>query len=296
MQSKIVLRITVALTVLAVAGLLLGVQSPRAVQNEEPERMIITGIPPFGPTHWQDENGNDVPAGCGPEAARMLLAYYDRRYGYEQLVRSQPGKAIAELHDRMNTTTVVWQGQRQGFTDPLMFQNGLKSYIKARYSGGASLGGELGTLDQVFEKSVELIQSNKPHIILFDWEGETWIFPNHYSVVVGYSQEAGRKQLIINPGWGYDFQILDMTDTAVAPASIVWIEKMNDPPDGQGGCAIGPGSAQGMWVTDSSGKTQLKPELHKHFDPNNTVSWSMSDRTEFFFPQTNSKIGACAWY
>jgi hypothetical protein len=87
-----------------------------------------------------------------------------------------------------------------------------------------------------------------------------------------------------------------MTDSAVAPASIVWIEKMNDPPDGQGGCAIGPGSAQGMWVTDANGKYQLKPVLHRHFDPNNTVSWSASDKTEFLLPQTNSKIGACSWF
>jgi len=295
-QHNCFLRLIVGIVIVAVCGSLLGVQTPRVLQNEEPERMIIAGVPPFGPTQWTDDNGNTVPAGCGPEAARMLLAYYDRRYGYEQLVRAQSGKAIAELHDRMNTATVMWQGQPQGFTDPTMFKNGLKSYIENRYSSGLSLGTKAGTLSQVFEKSVELIQNNKPHIILFDWEGETWIFPNHYSVVVGYSKEAGRKQLIINPGWGYDFQILDMTDSAVAPASIVWIEKMNDPPDGQGGCAIGPGSAQGMWVTDANGKVQLKPELHKHFDPNNTVGWSAADKTEFFLPQTNSKIGACSWF
>jgi len=270
-------------------------QAPRAVQPADAERMIIAGVPPFGPTQWTDDKGNAVPAGCGPEAARMLLSYYDRRYGYAQLVRDAPGQAIVELRERMNTITVMWQGIPQGFTDPGLFTAGLKSYVKARYPGGLTLGSKTGTLAQVFDQSVELIRSFKPHIILFDWEGETWIFPNHYSVVVGFSVETGRKQLIINPGWGYDFQLLDMTDTAVAPASLVWIEEMADPPDGAGGVALGPGSAQGMWVQDATGKLQLEPVLHKHFNPNETVSWSMSDRVQFFFPETPSKIGVAFW-
>ncbi len=283
------------LGLLVLASGALAAQTPRGVHQGDAERMIITGVPPFDPTQWTDDKGNVVPAGCGPEAARMLLAYYDRRYGYEKLVRNDPGRAIVELHERMNTITVMWQGTAQGFTDPATFTAGLKSYVKARYPGGLTLGSKTGTLDQVFEKSVELIRSFKPHIILFDWKGETWIFPNHYAVVVGYSVEAGRKQLILNTGWGYDFQILDMTDTAVAPASIVWIEAMNDPPDGEGGCAIGPASAQGMWVQDDAGKYQLEPVLHKHFDPYQTVAWSMSDKMQFF-PETNSKIGVCSWY
>jgi hypothetical protein len=268
----------------------------RDVNLGNPERKIITGVPPFGTTQWTDDDGKVVPAGCGPEAARMLLAYYDRRYGYKQLVRGNPGKAIVELHERMNTTTVKWHGDWMGFTDPLQFKSGLKSYIEERYPGGVDIDTKTGTLSKVFEKSVELIDDNKPHIILFDWEAETWIFPNHYAVVVGYSREQGRQQLIINTGWGYDFQILDMTDTGVAPATLYWIEKINDQPDGDQGCAIGPGSAQGMWVTDQNGKYQLAPILHKHFDPNNTVSWAASDRTEFFIPNSSSKIGACYWY
>lgn len=289
------IRGLLVLVLVCLVGSSLVAQAPRTVRQEDAERMIITGVPPFGPTQWTSGSGSVVPAGCGPEAARMLLAYYDRRYGYAQLVRDAPGQAIVELRDRMNTITVMWQGVPQGFTDPGMFTAGLASYVKARYPGGLSLGSKTGTLAQVFEKSVELIRSFKPHIILFDWEGETWIFPNHYSVVVGFSLESGRKQLIINTGWGYDFQLLDMTDTAVAPASIVWIDEMADPPDGQGGVALGPGSAQGMWVQDQDGKLQLEPVLHKHFDPNQTVSWSMSDRMQFFFPEIQSKIGAASW-
>jgi hypothetical protein len=296
MSRKQIAGITILLIALVSIGLVPGAQTSQKAHNEEPVRMIITGVPPFGPTEWTDDEGNTVPAGCGPEAARMLLAYYDSRYGYKQLVRGHPGKAIEELHDRMHTTTVVWQGDKQGFTDPTFFKSGLKSYIEARYPSGVTIKTKTGSLNSVFEKSVELIKANKPHIILFDWEGKTLIFPNHYSVVVGYSMEADRKELIINTGWGYDFQILDMTDSAVAPARLYWIEEIKDPPDGQAGCAIGPSSAQGMWVKDANGKYQLAPILHKHFDPDNTVSWSMSDRTNFFLPNSGSKIGACYWY
>ncbi|MGC9530625.1 MAG: C39 family peptidase [Candidatus Bipolaricaulaceae bacterium] len=286
----------VLVVALAAGGLLAGSQGLRSGRDGQPERLIITGVPPFDQPEWTDQAGKVVPAGCGPEAARMLLAYYDRRFGYRQLVREHPGQAIVELHDRMNTTTVMWQGQPQGFTDPGMFRAGLKAYVKARYVGGVELGTQGGSLSQVFAKSVQLLQANKPHIILFDWEGATWIFPNHYAVVVGYSQEAGRQQLIINPGWGYDFQILDMTDGEVAPASLVWIEAFADAPDGDPGVAIGPASAGGMWITDANGKLQLAPQLHKHFDLSTVLSWAMSDRTQFFLPESNAKIGVCTWY
>jgi hypothetical protein len=291
-QALVVLLVAVLAG--SLAGAVLG-QAPRAMHRDDAERMIITGVPPFGPTQWTNDSGKTVPAGCGPEAARMLLAYYDRRYGYTRLVRDAPGQAIRELRERMNTLTVMWQGRAQGFTDPGLFIAGLKSYVEARYPGGLTLGSRIGTLAQVFEKSVELIRSFKPHVILFDWEGAAWIFPNHYAVVVGFSIENGRSELIINTGWGYDFQILDMTDTKAAPSSIVWIEEIADPPDGQAGVALGPGSAQGMWTVDQNGRPRLEPVLHRHFDPNETVSWSMSDRVQFFLSQTPSKIGVASW-
>jgi len=126
MKLSHALVVSLALVVLVV--LFAGISQAR---DMIPVRMIIAGVPPFGSTQWTDDKGNVVPAGCGPEAARMLLAYYDRRYGYEQLVRGQPGKAIVELHDRMHTITVTWDGKKQGFTDPTLFKSGLKSYMEA---------------------------------------------------------------------------------------------------------------------------------------------------------------------
>ncbi|MFH1609433.1 MAG: C39 family peptidase, partial [Candidatus Bipolaricaulota bacterium] len=210
MQVKGFLWFAIGLVALLAMGLLIPVRGSVPVQA--PERMILTGVPPLGPTRWRDETGVAVPAGCGPEAARMLLSYYDRRYGYGRLVREDPSGAIVELHRRMGTVTVGWEGERQGLTWPWAFTEGLRAYIEARYPGGASLETLDADLAQVFAKSVELIQRGVPHVILFDWTGAMWIFPNHYAVVVGYNQEGGRKELVINLGWGYDFQVLDMSD------------------------------------------------------------------------------------
>jgi len=258
--------------------------------------MILTGVPPFGPTSWSAEGAESTPAGCGPTAALMLLAYYDSRFGYARLVRSAPEQAIVELHDRMNTLTIAWGGARQGFTDPFSFFGGLEVYVNARYPRGVRLESKLGTLEDVFSTSVALIKASKPHIILFDWRGETLLFPNHYAVVVGFRAEAGRKDLIINPGWGYDFQILDMTDPAVAPAILFWIESWTVPPDGQPSGSIGPASVGSTWVLDKRGGWALQPVLRQHFAPSHVEVWRPSDSVDFLVADEAVRIAACAWY
>lgn len=244
------------------------------------ERVILTGVPPLGPTWWKDEAGANVPAGCGPEAGRLLLSYYDRRYGY-RFVRDDPAKAIKDLHARMGTVTVFWAGTRQGLTWPWAFAPGLRAYIEARCPRGASLRSLDADLRKVFETSVALIQRGEPHVILFDWGGEGGIFPNHYAVVVGYDTTEGRQLLVLNPGWGYDFQLLDMRDPMVAPATLFWIEEVRDPPDAEPGIAIGPASATGMWERDAEGLLQLRPVLRLHNDPRSTVRWAASSHVQF---------------
>jgi len=225
----------------------------------------------------------------------MLLSYYDKRFGYAQLVRPDPGKAIVELHDRMHTITFSWFGAKQGFTDPFSFQWGLEAYITARYPGGVTLESKLGRLGEVFEVSVALIRRGTPHIILFDWRGETPLFPNHYAVVVGFDRSDGRKELVVNPGWGYDFQIVDMTDVAVAPAILFWIEAWKDPPDGEPTCSLGPAGAAGMWNPDEDGGCELTPILRLHFDPGRCVAWPTSDAAEILVSCGSEAIAACYW-
>lgn len=248
-----------------------------------PQRMILTGAPPLGPTWLSTGDGARTPAGCGPEAARILLSYYDRRHGYP-LVREDPDAAIAELYRLMGTVTVFWNGVHQGLTWPWRFDAGLLAYIEARYPGGASVNTFDGTLMAVFERSVGLVRRGVPHVILFDWRGSGGVFPNHYAVVVGYDVTEARRLLVLNPGWGYDFQLLDMDDPAVAPVTLYWIEGFRESPDAQPGGALGPPSGAGMWETDEFGTLQLRPVLRLHNDPRSTVRWPASSHVEILVP------------
>lgn len=256
-----------------------------------PERMILTGTPPWGPS-WIAADGSPVPAGCGPEAARILLAYYDRRSGY-RFVADDPAGAIRELRRRMGTVTVVWGGVPQGLTWPWAFAPGLEGYIAARYPGGARIGTFSGSPAAAFERSVGLLRQGVPHVILFDWQGAGGVFPNHYAVVVGYDLAAGRNHLVLNPGWGYDFQILDLADPAVAPVTLFWIEEIRDPPDGRPGTGLAP-SAAGMWEVDPQGRVALRPVLRLHFDPGSTVRWPPSSRVEVLVPRADD-LAVAIW-
>ncbi|MGD9840516.1 MAG: hypothetical protein AB7U87_02260 [Candidatus Bipolaricaulis sp.] len=248
-----------------------------------PERMILTGTPPFGPTWLATGEGAPIPAGCGPEAARILLAYYDRRYGY-RFVGDDPGGAIGEIHGRMGTVTVLWGGVRQGLTWPWSFVPGLAAYVTARYPGGATIGTLDGDPGAAFARSVDLVRRGVPHVILFDWQGTGGIFPNHYAVVVGYDTSEGRRLLVLNPGWGYDFQLLNMSDPAVAPVTLFWIEEIRDPPAAEPGIPIGPPSGVGMWEVDAAGRLQFRPVLRLHHDPRSAVRWPASSQVEFLVP------------
>lgn len=248
-----------------------------------PERLILTGIPAWRATRIATLEGVPIPAGCGPEAARLLLQYYERRHGY-RLVRDDPYEALRELHERMGTITVTWHGMQQGLTWPWSFAPGLRAYIETRYSAGAKIATLTGDLRTVFERSLTLLQESVAHVILFDWRGTGGVFPNHYAVVVGYDRSDGRRHLVVNPGWGYDFQILDMSDPVVAPASLYWIEEIRDPPDAEPGIPVDPPSAAGMWEPSEAGSVQLRPVLRLHHDPWSTVRWPPSSQVQFLVP------------
>jgi len=263
----------------------------------ETTRKIITGVPPYRQNYIYNDEGKKVMAGCGPVAALMLLAYYDRRYGYKKLISSNyesdtgmPDELIVELRKKMKTVDV--QDKTQALTLPTGFRLGLKNYIKQSYEvetyTKASTG--LGTLKGVFEKSVDLINGNKIHVMLLDWDNGGVIFPNHYVVVVGYRKDADHMELIVNAGWGYDFYIVDMTDKKVNPARLYWIEIKSKPDGSADAHKIGP-AGKYNWEGEE-GKKQLVPKLFKHFS-SSTTEWGKSDALEFLVP--NSDLRVCKW-
>ncbi len=262
-----------------------------------PERYIITGVPPYEQTYYTNKKGKRVLTRCGPTAALMLLAYYDRRYGYRKLIlagyedEEVPSELIQTLRNRMKTVVV---SGGQGLTEPNLFKLGLKSYIKESYDVDIEEKNTLlgGTLDGVFEKSVELLQSNKPHFIVFDWDptrlGEVLEtvtpFANHYSVVIGYNTSNGKKNLIINPGWGADrdLQLIDMADKSIEPVRIIWLEMKSEPDGKQDGCSIAfyEQNPNVDFVKQSDGSFRMVPSIRKHL-ASERVEWRESDSTEF---------------
>ncbi len=266
---------------------------------QEASRMLLTGVPPYRQSYVKRDNGDEIFAGCGPVAALAVMAYYQRRYGYTQLIPPQaerepgmPRELIFDLRDKMQTVTVTG---KQGLTFPHAFMRGLKGYLKQFHhnvsvSTRSTIG--FGTSESVFRKSVSLIQQGKVHCLLFDWKGESGLFPNHYVVVVGYRQDSGHREMIINNGWGQEFQIVDLSDRSVLPLRIYWLDFKQPAPTQANGRQIGP-QGHYHWV-EVNGSPQLQPKLLKHFSGSETVEWPASAQVESLV--ADSDLKACRWF
>lgn len=246
---------------------------------------ILTGVAPFDQDRQVKDRGYHVAAGSAPTAALMLLAYYQARFGYRQLLGRQAledgepnDQAVLELRGEMHTLNDHLHGQEWGMTLPVFFQAGLQAYIAARYGKAevkeynASVFGR--GLGSVFEHSRGLIDEGRPHVLVLDWHGSAGIFPHHYMVVVGWRCDAGRRHLIANAGWGTgsQFVTIDMDDKRVRPATVYSIESIGKAP-GMGGAGerIGP-QPRYKWDT-AGGARRLMPTVRRHFS-DHAETWS----------------------
>jgi hypothetical protein len=272
-------------------------------------RLILTGVPPYDQNYVINDNSKTVMAGCGPVAALMLLAYYDRAFGYHRLIKSvpetktgMPEELILKLRAEMKTSNFELDKddvQTYGLTLPPAFRSGLRSYVKQYYDADvhtrASTG--LNSLEGVFEKSKELLDEGLPHVLLLDYDDDVMpgiggLFPDHYVVVVGYSINDGRQNLIVNNGLGANFQVVDMTDKAIKPARIYWLE-MKDPADGpKDGHQIGP-EEHYTWAT-VDGEKRLEPTILKEGSATESFSWRPADKSVVLTP--NSDVSVSRWY
>lgn len=311
---------TMILVVLAMlAMVLVKSQLNATLPEKEPMRYIITGVPAYEQEKITIK-GEKRYYGCGPCAALMLMAYYDRRFGFKDLIPASceseavPLDLIHELRDRMKATPVAGD---LTLTVPEFFKSGLKKYIKQFYDvdikSKSTLG--FGSLDKVFEQSVELIKSNKPHIICFDWKPKgtlgSNLFANHYSVVVGYNKKDKKKHLIINLGHGdsWNYQVIDLSDKKIKPVRIYWLEMKSSANGPRDAHPIGP-AVQSKWtdfVKQSDGRFKMVPTLGKYSDPSTNkdkrVSFEPCDRLVFPISEENKAknnplptISFCKWY
>ena len=280
-----------------------------------PTRMLITGVPRyrqdiitnaspdlFNPMY----SGVEVWAGCGPVAGLMLLSYYDRRYGYQQLVPSDQEKFEGMPEDLIRTLRFLMQTQvvphsLAGLTLPPNFRYGLEAYVNLFYSANVYTVGtsDIGvSLKDVFDESVRLIRANKPHVILFDANASWLPTPTHYGVVVGYSTEDSRTELICNLGWGADFHIVDCSDSGIRPVRLYWLAIESSPDGPQDGHSIGPKTDYDEWAT-VLGKRRLRPrEIYKHLSSTSCVGWSNATRTDMFVAGSGElpEISVNEWY
>lgn len=275
----------------------------------KPTRVIITGVPPYRQDYITNEKGKRVMSGCGPVAALMLMAWYDRALGYHRLIKpvpesktDQPEQLLLKLRERMGTSNFELDSddiQTYGLTATPAFRSGLASYVKQYYDGKvrtkASTG--LNTLAGVFEKSRELIDDTTPHVLLLDYSQSVMsgvvggLFPDHYVVVVGYTVHKGNQKLVVNNGMGQNFQIVDMTDKSIKPARIFWLD-MKDGPDGPAdGHQIGPEEHYRWTVVDR--KKVLEPTILKA-DGSETFEWRPADETDVLTDSSDCSV--CTWY
>lgn len=249
------------------------------------DRMIITGISPYAQARFVNEHGNNVWEGCGPVAGLMLMSYYDKRYGYKKLIPSgdeaqtgTPNDLIQTLRNKMHTLVVTGD---QGLTDPTFFKSGLKSYIEdCGYSADMNSYGssDIGvSLDDVFNKSVSLLQDHIVHVLLLDYDGNMGMFPSHYVVVVGYNKFQAKKLIVCN-GFGDNFQAIDFNDEKIKPVRLIWttLKGADGPCDGHD---IGPLCSY-TWTT-VNGQKRLVPSVLEAPGKTGTTPWRAADSTSF---------------
>jgi hypothetical protein len=272
-------------------------------------RLILTGVPPYNQSSVINDNGKTVMAGCGPVAALMLLAYYDRAFGYHRLIKSvpetktgMPEELILKLRGEMQTANFELDKdgvQYYGLTLPSAFRSGLKSYIRQYYDADVDTKASTGfnTLTGVFEKSRELLDAGRPHVLLLDYDDVMpgvigGLFPDHYVVVVGYSINHGCQNLIVNNGLGANFQIVDMTDKEIKPARIYWLD-MKEPGDGaRDGHQIGPEEHYRWGMVD--GEKRLEPSILQNGSATEFFSWRPADKSVALTP--TSDVSVSRWY
>ncbi len=263
------------------------------------KRLILTGTPPYDQDYITNHKNRQVMAGCGPVAALILMSYYDRRHGYKRLIPSNeemisgmPKNILLKLRQKMKTSYYGIKGrdkQWYGLTLPGFFRSGLRSYIKDFYNVSTYTKASTGfnTLKGVFEKSVELLDQGKVHVMLLDYEkkkmwkkgGRVIDFPTHYVVVVGYNKSGSKNELVINNGLGDNFEIIDMKDKGIKPARIYWISMKEEADGARDAHEIGP-DCNYNW---SGGN--LIPD---------GINWGKSDKAYSYI--TNSEIKKCVWY
>ncbi len=269
-----------------------------AAKGGFPVRMVMTGVPLVAMTSNVQQQLRGEAIGCGPIAALKLLGYYAAVRGYSRLIEPDPTAVLIELHEKMHTTPIL----DQAFTLPSDFYRGLASFIQeeARYPDGATFGGMSGTLQETFDKAVQLIRSHTIPILLYDYDN-TFLdlpIPSHYAIVVGYRMDGGRRELIVDQGWGeeYRFSVVDMTDVGIAPVSLLWIDQIASE-------ELRPADVSFLaetealrwrpytWSLDASGQRQLNVCLA----PTGECWPSSSASVPVGLPGSSEEYRACSW-
>ena len=136
-------------------------------------------------------------------------------------------------------------------------------------------------LDDLFAKSIELIKEHKVHAILYDSAVENdknSIIPNHYGIVVGYNKSGGKKRLVVNKGWGNNFEIIDCTDPRMQPAKIYWLDMKSAADGPRDAHRIGP---SGGYNFDGSAN-RLDPVITRT-NGELSLGWPVADSTVFLY-------------
>jgi hypothetical protein len=260
---------------------------------------LLTGLAAFDLDQPVKERGQVLAAGSAATAALILLAYYDARFGYRQLLARthEAEESVAELRRLTHTLNDRLHGRDWGMTLPVFFHEGLQSYIAARYGWCALkeysanvFGRGLGS---VFEQSRDLIDAGRPHVLVMDWHGAGGILPHQYMVVAGWRSDGGRRHLIANPGGGAhgQFVTIDMDDQRVRPATLYYIDAIGKvPPAGGQGQRIGP--APGYRWDTTGGVRRLVPTVRKHFSEQ-SEAWEPSRPARELVAGTDFTV--CEW-
>lgn len=181
-------------------------------------KVLISGVPKYYQTMMSNPAmcfGAEYKTGCGPVTGAAILGWWERRGVSGLMLGGTDANGLPEnlIIDLGSGDYMVRLPDCDGSATAVLpdnFKSGLQEYFDDHSSIDFTVTKHKITKNSDFDYLWGIvkteIESGRPLVYLYRAGGEKksggYQFADHYAVVVGYDQNGGKRNLIIQPNWG----------------------------------------------------------------------------------------------